>query len=349
MREDPYILEESYQPPPFTPHAQNNNYTSARHFPKLPIFTGKTEEWEAFWLQFTTCAEALDLNGRNFATKLLLSLKGTAMTFVAGLNMDTVRDPRKLVSALKSRFGRQVPAQTHRAALANLRKSSSETLQDFASKVQAIMTKAYPDIEGTETFTQLAIQHFLNGIQDQDLSFEVMKLSPRSLAEATDRLIWLESCKQSTYHRRKTHDIRCVNYDADTEDDEEDYQTYQTYNTNYSDTDDNYAEPDLRRINSKRFVTKDRLKELHRNTREQGFRKLKEEVISILKAWKAGVEVTLQPEKEDHDRKQRVPVPDNFKEEGHISPRCPKNSKNQPKKDLNFNGLSLMAKPQPKA
>jgi len=346
MREDPYRWKESYQEPPFTLHAQNDDYTT-RYSPKLPIFTGKIEEWDAFWLQFTICAEALNLNGRDFATQLLLSLKGTAMTFVAGLNIDTVRDPRKLASTLKSRFGHQVPAQTHRTALANLRKSSTETLQDFASKVQAIMTKAYPDIEGTETYTQLAIQHFLNGIPDQDLSFEVMKLSPRSLAEATDHLVWLESCKQSTHHRRKTHDIRCVNYDADTEDDEE---AYQPYNTNYIDTDESYEEPDLRRINGKRFVTEDRLIELHRNTREREFRKLKEEVISILKAWKAGEEVTLEPEKkEDHDKKQRVPVCYSCQEEGHISPRCPRNPKIQPKKDLNFNGLSLKAKPQPKA
>ena len=287
MREDPYILEESYQPPPFTLHAQNNNYTSARYFPKLPIFTGKIEEWDAFWLQFTICAEALNLNSRDFAKQLLLSLKGTAMTFVAGLDMDTVHDPRKLVRALKARFCHQVPAQTHRAALANLQKSSTETLQDFASKVQAIMTKAYPDIEGTETFTQLAIQHFLNGIPDQDLSFEVVKLSPRSLAEATDLLIWLESCKQSTSSRR-THDIRCVIQDFNTEDEEEIYQTYDNY---YSYTDEDYEEPDLR-----------------------------------------------------CDRKQRVPVQDNCKED--VSMRCPKN---QPMKNLNFNGLSLMAKPQPKA
>jgi len=348
-REDPYRWEESYQPPPFTLHAQNDEYNT-RYSPKLPIFTGKIEEWDAFWLQFTTCTEALNLNGRDFATQLLLSLKGTAMTFVAGLNMDTVRDPKKLVDALKSRFGHQVPAQTHRAALANLRKSSTETLQDFASKVQAIMTKAYPDIEGTETFTQLAIQHFLNGIPDQDLSFEVMKLSPRSLAETTDRLIWLESCKQSTHYRRKTNGIRCVNYDADTEDDEEDYQTYQNYNTNYSDTDDDYEEQNLRRINGKHFVTEDRLIQLHRNTREREFRKLKEEVISILKAWKAGEEVTLEPEKkEDHDKKQRVLVCYSCQEEGHISPRCPRNPKIQSQKNLNFNGLSLMAKPQPKA
>ncbi|KAH3888310.1 hypothetical protein DPMN_012342 [Dreissena polymorpha] len=76
-----------------------------------------------------------------------------------------------------------------------MRKSSSKTLQDLASRIQTQMQKAFPDIDGTETFMQLYIQHFLNGIPDQDLAYEVMKLSPKTLFEAVDSLTSLESCK----------------------------------------------------------------------------------------------------------------------------------------------------------
>jgi len=40
------------QSPPFTLHHQNYNYQS-KYMPKFPIFTGKAEEWDAFWMQFT--------------------------------------------------------------------------------------------------------------------------------------------------------------------------------------------------------------------------------------------------------------------------------------------------------
>jgi len=77
------------QSPPSTLNHHNYHYQS-RYMPKFPISTGKAEEWDAFWMQFTACAKTLNLHGRDYATQLLHSLRGKAMEFAAELDMETV-------------------------------------------------------------------------------------------------------------------------------------------------------------------------------------------------------------------------------------------------------------------
>jgi len=88
-----------------------------------------------------------------------------------------------LAEALKTRYTCRVPAHIHREKLANMHNNPSETFHDYhhyAAKIQAIMIKAYSDNQKSKTFNQLAIHHFLQGLQDQNLSYEVIKLKHRT-------------------------------------------------------------------------------------------------------------------------------------------------------------------------
>ena len=238
--------------PRSTLHHQIYNYQS-RYMPKFPIFTGKAEEWDAFWMQFTACAETLNLHSRDYATQLLLSLRGKAMDFAAELDMETVRDPTQLVAALKTRYSCRVPAHIHREQLANMHKNPSETFQDYAAKIQSKMIKAYPDIQKSETFNQLAIHHFLQGLQDQNLSYEVMKLKPRTLTEATDHIIWLNSC-QKMYQKSS-----CI----------------RTIKNNKNDAVSHYQQSENQLIKLLQFF------------KNRKSKKIKEEITNMLNHWKA--------------------------------------------------------------
>jgi len=192
--------------------------------PEMPTFTGNMEDWDAFWLQFTVCAETLELSKREFGTQLLLSLKGSALSFVTTLDPDTVRDTDLLIHALRRRFGHHTPSQTYRAMLTSLHKTSKESTQDYAARVQMMMSRAYPDIKMTDTFQQISIEHFLQGMPDQEISYEVMKLNPSTLEEAADKFEWLQFCKLNTRRKISRMTLHTSNFipTDDSEDEESD-------------------------------------------------------------------------------------------------------------------------------
>jgi len=136
------------------------------------------------------------------------------MTFVASLSAEIRKDELLLVRALKERFSHSAPAETHRANLSHIRRSSKESLQEYASRVRTLMSKAYPDIGNTSTYEQLLIQHFMNGIQDQTLAYEVLIRQSRTLNEAIDLVSWHKCCKETT---RKRAGLRHVRTDIEEE------------------------------------------------------------------------------------------------------------------------------------
>ena len=86
------------------------------------------------------------------------------MNFVASLGPEIGGNLDLFVQALRDRFTHTTPAETVRASLNNIRKSSKETIQEYAARVRTLMAKGYPDIGCTETFTQMTIHHFLQGL-----------------------------------------------------------------------------------------------------------------------------------------------------------------------------------------
>ena len=60
------------------------------------------------------------------------------------------------------------------------------------------MSRAYPGMQGTAVFENLAIEHLLRGLPDQKLTYEILTKKPRDLSEAIYIITWHEACHQFT-------------------------------------------------------------------------------------------------------------------------------------------------------
>ena len=291
--------------------------------PYFPTFSGKHDEWEAFWLKLQLMARRYSWSEEKQREQLLFCLKEEALNFAATLGPEIRDDLITFTMALRDRFSHRTPAETVRASLNNIKKSSKESIQEYASRVRAMMTKAYPDIGMSETFNQLTIHHLLQGLPDQSIAYEVLIRKPRTLSEVVDMITWHECCKETT---RKKSGIRQLSTFHDVAGDvtlKEDLHTL-----------------DVRRINGKRFVTEERL-------------------IQFVRELKASIEKLLKEDKSSHKQTEET-MPKrpenrgitcyNCNEPGHISSRCPLKAQDRQRKNAteqkdleNGNGLSLMA------
>ena len=103
------------------------------------------------------------------------------------------------MQALKERFTHTTTkTETVRVSLNNIKRSSKESIQKYAAMVRTLMAMGYPDIGSTYTLKQIVTRHFLQGLQDQVIAYEVLTKKPRNLTEAIDMITWHECYKEST-------------------------------------------------------------------------------------------------------------------------------------------------------
>jgi hypothetical protein len=219
---------------------------------RLPIFSGKSE-WESFWIQFQLIATRYDWDRFEQGEQLLLCLKEEALVFASRLTIEVRTNPISFVQAMVRRFGDHVMPETHRINLQNIKRINGESMQEYASKVTTGMSKAYPGLDNTsQLYTELCIEHLLNGLQDRSLAYDVMTKKPSTFEAAVNMLTWHECCKENFRRKNVVRQLA----------------------TNYSPDDRSYVnnEVEVRRVNtdsSQRFVTESRLEQFGRDlTRE---------------------------------------------------------------------------------
>ena len=295
--------------------------------PYFPTFSGKHDEWDAFWLKFESMARRYNWSYDKQKEQLLFCLKDEALNFAVTLGPEVREDILLFSQALRDRFTHRTPPETVRASLNNIRRSSKETIQEYASRVRTMMNRAYPDIGPTETFNQMTIHHFLQGLPDQTIAYEVLIRKPRSLTEAVDMITWHECCKETT---RKKAGVRQVT--------EEPYLA------------ENFPETGVRRINGKRFVTEERLIQFGRDLKAT-MEKLLKDVNPTPEQEEVGKQDETMPKKSDG----RSPICFYCNEPGHIATYCPvraadfagkqqhRRDKARPKSSENAKGLSQQA------
>ena len=204
---DIYNLRQNHEYRP-----QNNQVTPKL---KLPYYDGKSE-WETFWMQFNFIAEQYVWDFQTQLIHLMSCLKDGAIQFVSRLPAQERSTLPNLVAALKQRFGDNAPPAMHQAALQGLKRNPHEDLQEYAARVHDLMTKAYPGLEGSTIFTNLTIEHLINGLGDQALIYDVMTKRPTSIKEAIDLVSWHECCRASTKKRVGNTHIRNMMIQDDT-------------------------------------------------------------------------------------------------------------------------------------
>ena len=287
----------NYGPPGFDYRFPDHLFSEPR--PYFPTFSGRHDEWDAFWLKFRLMARRYNWSDEKQQEQLLFCLKDDALNFAASLGPEIRENLMLFSQALRDRFSHRTPAETVRASLNNIKKSSKETIQEYASRVRTMMSKAYPDIGCSETFNQMTIHHLLQGLPDQIIAYEVLIRKPNSLTEAVDMITWHECCKETT---RKKPGVRQLS--------EQPYVH-----------DEDIQQMDVRRINGKKFVTEERLIQFGRD--------LKATIEKLFKDEQAGQEnQNPKPKQENEEamprRRDGRPIICYYcNEPGHISVRCP--------------------------
>ena len=184
------------------------------------------------------------------------------------------------------------------------------------------MTRAYPGIQGTGIFENLAIEHLLRGLPDQKMAYEIMTKKPRSLSETVDMIKWYEACRQQTV---KSSGIRRI----------KDHEYYSDY-----DSDDSDVCIKLCRVNGRKIVTEERINQLWHDMKSY----LSQQIEKLVNP---NSEDTQCAEISENERKKN-PYKDltcyKCDEKGHISPGCPKKQTVQKLKlQENEKGLPEMA------
>lgn len=108
---------------------------------------------------------------------------------------------------MNRRFGDHTLPETHRRELQQIRKAAGESFQEYSTRIEAKMSKAYSGMQNTEIYKSLSIEHMLNGIYDQPTAYDVLTERPHTLQEAVNLLSWHFSCKygiKAKQHIRQT-------------------------------------------------------------------------------------------------------------------------------------------------
>ncbi|CAG2244334.1 unnamed protein product [Mytilus edulis] len=196
---------------------------------RLPFIMAKLNG-NHFGVNSRSFQEANVWDNQKQATQLLLCLQNEALNFASRL-------PHA------KRFGDNILPSTHRAALQDLNKQNKESLQEFAYRVVNLISKAYPEIKGTQLFEELTVEHFLYGLNDENMTYDVISKQPKSIDEALNMVMWHESCRSRSGKNRKSS-IREVQFDSQCE------------------------ENDIRRLHQKQYVTEERLNQFGRELKD---------------------------------------------------------------------------------
>jgi len=98
----------------------------------------------------------------------------------------------QLEELLHARFGTSKQAASFEATLHARRRQQNESLQELHRDISRLVQLAFPDQPAS--YLALVGRHvFLNALDDGALEYEVLKLPPKTLAEAADCTIHLES------------------------------------------------------------------------------------------------------------------------------------------------------------
>lgn len=222
--------------------------SSSRDGPKLqmPIYNGRSS-WESFWVQFDMIAKKYGWSHLERNERLIFCFRDEALEFVAQQPEDVRSHPTLLLRAIEQRFGDHVFPETYRARLQNLRKQPKETIEEFASKICSMVSKAYPGLSEGDLYSKLAIEYLVHGLGDTNLEYDILSKRPVTVEQAIDMIQWHICCKTQT----KKVAVR---------------QLTEIDDGSFSETLDDDIE--VRRVNGKRFVTEERLLQFGRDMKQ---------------------------------------------------------------------------------
>lgn len=148
---------------------------------KAPTYDG-TDSWKDHLVQFEMVCE---LNAWSHAPvvkamELATSLRGQAQAVLSDLEPSERRSYEHLVQALTTRFEPENQSELYRAQLKNRLRKKNEALAELAQDIKKLVRKTYPH-SSVSMRDNLALDCFLDSLNDSNMEWEIFKGQPKSL------------------------------------------------------------------------------------------------------------------------------------------------------------------------
>ncbi|XP_052098545.1 uncharacterized protein LOC127733252 [Mytilus californianus] len=183
--------------------------------PRSPFFNGK-EDFKAFWTQFRLLSSRFKWSSDRQVEELILnSLRDDALVFVNELPASLHRDIQQIHDAMSQRFGDHILPETYRTNLQFIKQNHKESIQEYASRVKRLVGKAYPDVNDLSLLDRFKTEHFIKGLPDQSLAYEVLIQKPATSHDAINIVTWHECCRKNVnknFNVRQVIKYRCKLY-----------------------------------------------------------------------------------------------------------------------------------------
>lgn len=158
-----------------------------------------------------------DLNGWDYKVKSLYlasCLTGDARGLLNELTTVERKDYDKIVDVLNLRFGSLNRAEVYRSELQTRTKRRDESLSEMAQSIKKLTRKAYPSANASVIET-LAMDYFIDAIPFKDVRIRLREVSPKTLSEAEEIAVRLESVhvsdrNRNSYERNKVYNVKSI-------------------------------------------------------------------------------------------------------------------------------------------
>ena len=150
---------------------------------KMRNFDGK-ENWRLFLQQFTRVGK---MNGwqDHMVDYLWIHLSGEALAYVEDLPDAVNLTYAELCKQLEVRFSAERLSSLHKAELLSKKRKKGEGLAELGQSIRRLVQFAYPRITG-DAREELAVEKFVDALDDAELRRAIYQEDPKTLAEAID-------------------------------------------------------------------------------------------------------------------------------------------------------------------
>ena len=180
-------------------------------------FDGETTGWSEWMDHFESVAAVNKWDsGEDRLKWLRVRLTGKARTAFRRLPDDVKADYGTCVEALQRRFNPDSKRQLYMVELNAKTKRRDENWAAFGDAVRVLADKAYPDL-AENARERLALNQFLEQIENSQVAFSVKQKRPRNVEEAAAAVIELESYLRSTGKPSRVNDVSSQEQEPETQ------------------------------------------------------------------------------------------------------------------------------------
>ncbi len=150
--------------------------------------------FETYLTQFDMLTSLYNYDAKTKSIVLATCLQGAALTVLENLTPLQRTDYPTLTTALNNRFGVSKQVELAKVHLRSRRRRTDEPLTALASEIERLVRLAYPAVP-PDTRDELALDKFIDSLDDLDLKLKTRESNPTSLTAALDRAQQLEAFK----------------------------------------------------------------------------------------------------------------------------------------------------------